>query len=162
MPYDNLPVALDGHPWLYLSTVFSLLLTLLLALEWLWRTCWAYFDQPYPLKHPRTVVRTVMLLLLLQLVTRIGPDVWAIMRWPKMSQSERIATAILDSRMDTSSFIWMGLAWLVWRLGEPFISYQLDKQPLPVHLWPTAAQMRRPLLICLGVFLIAFALTFLR
>lgn len=159
---DNLPAEYIGHPWLYLLTVFSLLLTLLLALEWTWRTVWSYFDVPRPIKHPYTVLRTVVLLLLVQLLVRLGPDVWLIMRWPRMTPAERLTTELIDSRLDTTSFIWMGAAWFIWRVAQPFVSYQLEKEPLPIHLWPTIGHIKRPLYIAVGVFLIAFALTFLR
>lgn len=158
----ELPAVYAGHQWLYLVTVFSLLLTLLLALEWLWRLVWQFFDRPFPLKHPATVVRLIILLFLVQLVTRMGPDVWLLMRWPKMGAAERVTTILVDSRMDTTSFVWMGLAWLLARLADPIIGYQLERQPLGVHLWPTAQQLKRPVYICIGVFLISFALTYLR
>lgn len=161
-PDIDLPAAFAGHAWLYLVTVFSLLLTLLLALEWTWRLLWSFVERPFGLKHPQTVVRLIILLFLIQLITRLGPDVWLVMRWPQMSGAERIATILVDSRMDTTSFVWMVLAWLLARLGEPYLGYQLEKQPLPVHLWPTGRQMKRPLYICFGVFLISFALTYLR
>jgi hypothetical protein len=158
----DLPPAFDGHPVLYMATVFSLLLVMLLALEWLWRITWSFFERPAPVKAPVTVLRVIFLLLLVGAVVRSGPDLWLIMRWPQLDGAERIALMDFDNRMDAGAFIFLSLAWLVGRLGEPMLTYQLEKRPLPVHLWPTWEQMKRPLKIGMGVFAIAFALTYLR
>lgn len=156
------PPGFEGHPALYLATLFSMMLTVLLSLEWIWRIVWSFFEKPHELKHPATVLRIVFLLLLAGILVRICPDVWLIMRYPVLRDAERIAIQTFDARLDATSFVFMSSAWLIARLGQPFVMYQLEKQPLPVHLWPSLRSLRRPLYIGLGVFAIAFALTFLR
>ncbi len=158
----NVPPAFVEYPLLYMGTVFSLLLAALLALEWLWRLAWAVFERPAPLKSPTTVVRLILALLLVGGLLRSGPDLWLLMRWPVLTPAERLGWEIFDSQLDSTVFIFFSVAWLAFRLGEPMISYQLEKQPLPVHLWPTWRQLLRPLKIGVGVFAIAFALTYLR
>jgi hypothetical protein len=54
------------------------------------------------------------------------------------------------------------MAWIASFLGAPMIMYQLERLPTPLHLFPTWEQAKRPAKIGLGVFAIAFALTFLR
>lgn len=159
---DNYPPGFDGHPLLYLITLFSMLLTVLLALEWLWRITWAFFERPFPLKHPASVHRIIFWSLMIGLLIRIGPDVWLLMRWPTLTVHGREQIQQIDGLLDATSFVWMSAAWLIARLGDPIMQYQLEKQPLPIHLWPTARQLKRPLYIGIGVFLISFALTFLR
>jgi hypothetical protein len=158
----DFPPGFTGHPLLYLLTLFSMMLTVLLALEWLWRIGWALVERPRPLKHPSTVLRMVFVFLLVGLLFRIGPDAWLLMRWAQTTPAGRLQLEHFDSMLDTTSFVWMSLAWLAARLGDPFVQFQLEKRPIPVHLWPTAQQLRRPLYIGLGVFLIACALTFMR
>lgn len=156
------PPGFEGHPWLYLATVFSMMFTVLLTFEWLWRTTWAFFERPWPLKHPATVLRLVLLLFMVGVLFRVCPDVWLLMRWPNLNGVERYGLQVLNARLDASSFLFMASSWMIARIGDPFVMFQLEKQPLPIHLWPTARAMRRPLYIGLGVFAIAFALTFLR
>lgn len=157
-----LPPGFEGYSALYLLAVFSLLLTLLLALEWLWRVAWSFFDAPRPLKHPQTVVRLVLLFLLLQLLVRLAPATWLLMRWPVLPTPERIALGVQVLRFDSLSFVLMAMAWLTARLGDPIINYHLEKQLVSVNLWPTKRQLRRPCYIMLGAFAVAFALTYLR
>lgn len=157
-----MPPAFVGHEPLYMLTVFSLLLVVLLALEWQWRLAWSFFERPAPLKSPTTVLRVVFVLLLTGLLVAKGPDLWLYMRWPVLNDAGRLGLEQLDARMDASAFIFLSLAWLLARLGDPMLQHQLEKQPLPIHLWPTWEQMKRPLKIGCGVFVIAFTLTYLR
>lgn len=159
---SDFPPGFEGHPLLYLVTLFSMMLTVLLGLEWLWRVCWAFFERPFPVKHPSTVLRLIFMLVLIGMLCRIGPDALLLMRWPVLSVHGRMEIQRLDAIMDSTSFVWMSLAWLVGRLGDPFLQIQLEKKPIPVHLWPTMRQLRRPAYIGMGVFAIAFALTYMR
>lgn len=158
----DMPPSFEGHPLLYMATVFSLLLVVLLALEWLWRIIWSFFERPATLKSPTTVLRVVFLFLLLGTLVRSGPDLWLLMRWPAIPWHERLALAHFDNQLDAGAFIFLSVAWLVGRVGEPMLTYQLEKMPLPVHLWPTWQQLKRPAKIGVGVLVIAFALTYLR
>jgi hypothetical protein len=159
---DRLPPSFAGEPWLYLATVFSLLLIVLLVLEWLWRLVWSFFETPVPFKSPSMVLRTMLVLLLTGALIRSGPDLYLLMAWDSITPPARQAIAVTDNQLDAIAFVFMSLAWLIARLGEPMVEYQLRKEPLPVHLWPTWKQLKRPLKIGVGVFAIAFALTFLK
>jgi len=158
----DMPPSFMQHPLLYMATVFSLLLVVLLALEWVWRLVWSFFERPAPLKSPTTVLRLIFLFLLAGALVRSGPDLWLLMRWPGIDEQERLALAYLDNQMDAGAFIFLSLAWLIARLGDPMLTYQLEKTPLPLHLWPTREQLKRPAKIGVGVLAIAFALTYLR
>lgn len=156
------PPGFESAPVLYLATVFSLILVMMLALEWTWRLIWSIFERPAPVKHPVTVFRIILLALLVGSIVRIAPDTWLLMRWPNLEPHERASIQLWDARLDAGAFIFMSLAWLTARLGDPFITFQLEKQPVPVHLWPTWRDLRRPMKIGVAVFAIAFALTYLR
>lgn len=158
----NMPPSFYGHPLLYMGTLFSLFLVVLLALEWLWRLAWSVVERPAPFKSPTSVLRLIFALLLTGALVRTGPDLWLLMRWPSVTPEHRLALAEFDNRMDAGAFIFLSAAWLFARLGDSMLTYQLEKSPLPVHLWPTWRQMVRPLKIGAGVLVIAFALTFLR
>jgi hypothetical protein len=157
-----MPPSFMEHPVLYMLTVFSLLLIVLLALEWLWRIVWCFFERPAPFKSPLNVLRMILALLLAGAVVRSGPDLLLLMAWPDISPAARLDLVVFDNRMDATAFIFLSGAWLIARLGDPMLTYQLEKRPLPVHLWPTWQQMKRPLKIGAGVAVIAFALTFLQ
>lgn len=155
------PPGLDG-PLIYLVTVWALMLGALLALEWLWRLAWSLFERPAPLRAPLTAVRVILLVLIAAGLIRTVPRLWLFMRWPILSPVERELVAVLSAQAEVAAVLLFSLAWLVAQLGEPMVKYQLEKQPLPLHLWPTWEQMKRPAKIGVGVFAIAFALTYLR
>lgn len=148
--------------WLYLTAVFFMLLGVLLALEWLWRLVWCLFERPAPLRSPHTAMRIVLIALLVGGVARVGPRLWLFMRWPTLTTPERADLYAMAAQSEIIAVAIFSVAWLLNLLGEPMITYQLEKQPLPLHLWPTWEQMKRPLKIGVGVFAIAFALTYLR
>lgn len=149
-------------PLLYMAAVGLLLLGVLLALEWLWRIVWSFFERPSPFRTPSTAVRVTLIILLVGGLVRAGPRLWLFMRWPQLTPAGREGIAELSAYMEITGVLLFSIAWLFAQLGEPMISHQLTKQPLPLHLWPTVDQLRRPAKIGLGVFAIAFALTYLR
>ena len=159
--YGGYPPGLS-NPLLYLSTVFALLLGLLLALEWLWRIVWSFSERRQPFRSPTTFVRMILIILLIGGVVRIGPRLWLFMRWPRLQISERTDLAQLSAQMEITAALLFTGAWLLAYIGGPLVSHQLEKEPLPLHLWPTFEQMKRPIKIGVGVFAIAFALTYLR
>jgi len=155
------PPGLDSAE-LYLAAVFFMMLGCLLALEWIWRTIWAIIERSAPLRSPATATRIVIVFLLAAALVRTGPRLWLFMRWPALSPAERADLYAMAAQSEILGVVLFSLAWLLALLGEPMIRYQLEKQPLPLHLWPTWEQMKRPLKIGVGVFAIAFALTYLR
>ncbi len=161
MTHAPYPPGLDG-PIVYLVTVWALMLGVLLALEWLWRLVWSLFERPAPLRAPLTAVRTIMIVLIGAGLIRTLPRLWLFMRWPVLGPAEREFIAMISARFEVAAVLMFSAAWLLAQLGEPMVKYQLEKQPLPLHLWPTWQQMKRPLKIGGGVFAIAFALTYLR
>ena len=153
--YDNTPQGMEGHPILYMITLFSLLLVTLLAMEWQWRLGWSILEDKLPAKHPGTAVRLILLFLLMSLLMRIIPDVIKLGLWQDLSPDGRMLLFEIDGAMDTFSFIPFSFAWLFAYLGGPMIVYQLRRFPLPLHLWPTLDKMKRPLKIGIGVMVIA-------
>lgn len=161
MMYGGYPPGLSD-PLLYLSTIFALLLGFLLSLEWLWRLTWSFFERPATLRSPVTFVRVVLVIMLIAGAVRIGPRLWLFMRWPRLGIEQRLDLAQLSGQMEITAVLFFVLAWLLAHVGEPLVRYQLEKEPLPLHLWPTFEQMKRPIKIGVGVFAIAFALTYMR
>lgn len=158
----DLPPPFVGQPLVFMVTLFSLLLVAMLTIEWLWRLGWSFVEQPAALKEPLTAQRLVLTLLLLAVLSRIGPDVVLMMVWHTESPAGRAAIYRIDAIMDSLAFAPFSLAWLVAYLTGPLIIHQLTKQPLPLHLWPSWVQMKRPAKIGAGVLAIAFALTYVR
>lgn len=160
--FAETPPGFEGLDFLYLSTLFSLLLVCLLTMEWMWRLVWSLIETPAPLRHPGTGVRWCIIFILLGGFIRLAPNVFWLMFWNEMSPRGRWWSMQADALLDTISFIPFSLAWLIGYLGGPMIVYQLNRQPLPMHLWPTADQIKRPLKIGVGVMGIAFAVVYLR
>lgn len=157
--YD-LPPGFEGQPLMYLFSLFSLLMITLLALEWFWRIAWGTWENPYPMNHPTTVLRFILMMIGVSVLMRVGPDIFRYALWRDLSPAGRFRAYEVDHLLDTLSFFPWSLGWLAGYLGMPMMHYQLDKQPLPMHLWPTAVQMRRPLKIGLGVLIISAAITY--
>jgi hypothetical protein len=155
------PPGIDG-PYFYLASVFALLLGMLLALEWLWRLAWSFVEAPASPKTPLTVLRGVFVILLGAAIIRMAPQLWLYMRWPALTPAGRTEIAAFGARADFTDVVLFTLAWLAFYLAGPMLTYQLRKEPLALHLWPAREQVKRPLKIGLGVFVIAFVLTFLR
>lgn len=155
------PPGLDSS-LLYLSAVFFLLLGTLLALEWLWRLGWSFIEHRQPWKSPATVVRLVLVVLLIAGLVRVVPHLWLFMRWPTLAPHERAEWLSAAAQGEIAGVALFTAAWFFGQLGEPMIKYQLAKEPLPLHLWPAREQLVRPLKIGMGVFAIAFAVTYLR
>ena len=158
---DTAP-SFHGRPFLYMFHVGSLLLTLLLALEWGWRLSWNMVEQKAKLTEPATAQRAMVLLLMIAVVLRLAPDLVLFAAWPDLSPDWRAFIAVADKRLDPAASFVFSLAWVASYLGAPMIVYQLRREPLPVHLIPTWAQAKRPLKIGAGAFAMAFALAFLR
>lgn len=155
-------VAFSHHPGFYLVTVFALILVTLLALEWIWRLVWCFFEEPRPLKHPSTILRVVHVLLLVSIIMRVGPGAVQLMTWKDASVADQHLLAAVNNISDALSILPFSIAWLIVVVSWPMLAYQLDKAPPPFHLWPTPSALKRPLKIGLGVFAIAAALTFLQ
>jgi hypothetical protein len=151
-----------GAPLLQMLTTFSALLVVLLALEWLWRTLWAMRESGSAIGSPSAAMRAMVGLLLVAALLRIGPDAILYASWPDLSPRWRYGIALWDKRLDAVAFAPFSLAWLVSYLGGPMVYYQLARLPLPLHLWPTWEQMKRPLKIGVGALALAFAFTYLR
>lgn len=155
------PPGLDS-PLLYMGAMFFMLLGVLLMLEWIWRLCWRFFERPAPLRSPETLVRSVLLVLLVAGVVRVAPRLWLFMKWPTLSPASRADLYAIAAYGEIAAVALFTGAWLVGSLAEPMVTYQLGRRPVPLHLWPTWEQLKRPLKIGAGVFAISFALTYLR
>lgn len=158
----DVPPSLYGRPLLQTITLFSLMLVTLLSLEWSWRLIWSFFEAPSPAKHPVQSLRVMLLLLLIGMLVRIVPDLVLMMSWHDIPPASREALAVLDKRLDSFSFLPFSMAWLISYLGGPMIFYQLQRQPIPLHLIPTRQQMKRPIKIGIGALALSLALTYLR
>lgn len=158
--YD-VPPGFEGQPILMMLTIFSLLMITLLSLEWMWRIAWGAHENPYPVQHPITVLRFILFCVAFQIVLRIGPDVIRFSMFKDLSPAWRHHLYTLDHILDVLSFFPLSLAWLVAFLTMDMLHYQLDKKPVPLHLWPTSRQLRRPLKIGAAVFAISAAIVYL-
>jgi hypothetical protein len=158
----DLPPAFEGQPLLYLVTVFAQMSVALLILEWLWRTAWAMKERPSGWKTPVTVSRVILMALLLTIAARGFGDLVFNMRYSELTPHGREVVATLDNQLEGLALLPFIFAWFLDRLGGGMIVYQLERLPIPLHLWPTWSQMRRPVKIGAGVFVLALTLTFLR
>lgn len=154
------PPGFEGEPFAYMLTLFSLIMICLLSLEWIWRIFWGIKEQPFPIKHPVTVLRIILLLTGFSILMRVGPDVLRYAMWKDLSSGGRLLAYRADHYMDMFSFFPFSIAWLVGYLTMDLLHYQLDKRPIPMHLWPTWSQMKRPMKIGAAVLVISAAITF--
>jgi hypothetical protein len=155
----DVPPGFEHEPWLYMLTLFSLIMINLLALEWMWRIAWGAVERPHPIQHPITVLRTILFLTALQIVLRVGPDVVRFSLWYQLTPSSRFIAYQIDHYLDILSFFPFSVAWLIAYLTMDLLHYQLDKKPIPMHLWPTPSQLQRPLKIGVAVMIISAAIT---
>jgi hypothetical protein len=160
--HGEVPPSLVGVQLLYLAVLWSLLMITLLALEWLWRTAWGLIEDRQAIKHPVTAVRVGTIFLLVSVLMRIGPDVVLFASWPDLSPAWRYWISVFDKQLETVSFFPFSLAWLCSHLGGPMVLYQLRRDPIPLNLWPTWQQFKRPLKIGGGVTALAFVLVYAR
>lgn len=158
----ELPPAFEGQPWLYLFTMFAQMAVALLVLEWLWRLAWSMYEQPARFRTPLNISRVILILLLFSMTCRGAGDLVFNMRYADLSPAARHWLADVDSELDGFALVPFIMAWLLDRLAGGMITFQLARLPLPMHLWPSWRQMKRPVQIGVGVFVMAFALTFLR
>jgi hypothetical protein len=119
-------------------------------------------ERRFPYQHPSSVARVILMSLLVSIVLRAGPDILSLMLWGDMSPAERLTLLKMDGYLDTVSFVPFGVAWVTAFLGGPILMYQLERHPLPLHLWPTWRQVRRPMKIGLAVLAISVATTLFR
>lgn len=160
---SDIPPAFIGQPpILYMVAIFSLFMTVLLAAEWLWRNVWALFERPQPLKTPLTAVRVLLISMLSAVIIRVGPDVVLFGAWQDMTPAMRWQVSVTDKMLDVFAFLPFSFAWLISYLGGPIIFYQLEREPLPLHLLPTLKQLARPLKIAAAVLFISAVLVFAR
>lgn len=156
------PPSFDGDGLSYMWAVFGLMTVVLLCSEWLWRTLWAFRELPRPIRHPLTVLRSILSLLLFAILLGAVPDLILIMMWPELSPAAREMISVIDRRLDGCIGPVILLAWLISRLGTPMVEYQLIRLPVPINLWPDWAALRRPVWIGFLVLLVSAAVTFLR
>jgi hypothetical protein len=157
---SSVPPGFESQPVVYMLDLFSLMMVSLLCMEWVWRIAWGAYERPHPLKHPITVLRIILLGVALSILMRIGPDVVRFAGWRDLSPYARYLSYQIDHYLDVVSFFPFSLSWLVGYLTMDMIHFQLDRRPLPMHLWPTLHQMARPLKIGVAVFAISAAITY--
>lgn len=160
--FEHVPPVFMGKPGLYMATLASFLLVSLLCLEWIWRLIWSMIERPAKWREPAHAARTIHLLLVVSIFFRVTPYLVLLMAWPDMSPPHRLLLSQVETACRDVSLIPFAIAWLFADLSGAMITYQLRREPIPLHLWPTWQQAKRPLKIGLGVTAIAFALTYLR
>lgn len=159
---QSLPPSFQGDTFSYAMSVTGLMIVFLLSAEWLWRVLWSMRESPRELRHPITISRTVLALLLASVLMRVTCDVVLTLAWPELSAEQRLSWAWTDRLMDGLSAGPTALAWLVAVLGGPMVDWQLMRRPVPINLWPSWRQVRRPALIAAWVVGIAFTVAYLR
>ncbi len=162
MEASDFPPGFEGHPLLFMAATFGHLIVVLFALEWGWRIIWQMCERPVAFRTPLTVIRLIILCLLVGALFSRAPDAIILMSWADIEPSSRERLQNIDAALDALGLIPFGLAWMLGYIGWPLMTYQLTREPLPVHLWPTRQQMVRPAKIGAGVFALAFALAYLR
>lgn len=156
----TIPLSFNGNRWLYLCTVLSLSLTVLMALEWLWRIVWSAIEKPARLLSEVTVIRLLHGLLLSTVVVGAGPDLWLLSRWRDMSPGERSVVTLIDHWFDLGTALPFGLAWLLSLTAAHSFAPSIAARALTVETWPFRDDWRRVGTIFTGCLAIASALTF--
>lgn len=161
--YEAIPPSVAGAPWAYTAAVFALMSITVLCLEWLWRLTWSLTveDRRGP-THPLTLGRVIIWLLLANVLLGCVGDLLLLMLWPEVSPVTRLTLSSLDRMLDSLCLPFFFMAWLIGLLGGPMIDWQLARLPIPVNVWPTLAQIRRPLFIGGLVLGISMTVTLLR
>lgn len=159
--YDT-PAAVIGRPLLEAGTLFAYILITMLALNWAWRQVWALCEGPATLRDPGASIRWTILLLLLSALLRVVPDTVLAMSWAELTPRGRYDISTWDRVADIVSAVPFVAAWGAAYIGGPMVFFQLRREPLPLHLFPTWRQSQRPLKIALACLVLALALTFLR
>ena len=159
---QHLPPAFDGNSFVYAASVFGLMTVFLLASEWLWRVAWSFRERPKEMRHPVTITRCILFCLLLGILMRVTGDVVLTMAWPELTPNQRLWVAWCDRLMDAMSATPMFIAWLWSILGGAMIDWQLARLPIPINLWPTWHDLRRPATIGVLVLGISLSVTYLR
>lgn len=160
--YSEAMPSIAGHPFLEAGVLFSLILLSCLASEWLWRTAWSLKEQSGSIKDPATALRWAFFFLLVSVLLRVLPDTVQAMTWREAEPQTRFLIAMWDKRLDFISVAPFLVAWAIAYLGGPMLLYQLRREPLPLHLWPTRRQVSRPAKIACACLALALALTYLR
>lgn len=156
------PASFQGDRWAYAFSVFGLFATALLAMEWLWRILWAFREEGMPFKHPLTLSRVVIALLLIGMLIRITPDVLLVMLWPEISPHTRAAIAFYDRVFDGLAIVPVTMAWYVGIMGAGLIEWQLARLPIREDMWPTRDKVKRSIQIGAGCLIIALTLAFVQ
>lgn len=161
-PELALPPAFAGNSAAFAIALFFQMMTALLAIEWTWRTAWAINEHRHPLMHPATMLRVITLLVLVSFLMLVIPVLVFNMRYPELSAAGRLDMNTVRAWSTSLALVPFSAAWLIDRLTGGMIVYQLERRPLPLHLWPTWRHMRKPLKLGVGVAFLAAALAFLR
>lgn len=156
------PPSFAGDRFAYAFSIFGLLGSALLALEWMVRIIRSARADPHPVRDPLTIVRLIMFALLFSTLLRVSGDVLLIMFWPEVTPATRAMIARTDRIMDGVSVFPMTFAWLVGLFGAAVLEFQLVKQPIPADLWPSFRRIKRPLAMGGMILAIALTLAFLR
>lgn len=153
------PASVQANPTILMFSIFGLLGGSVLALETIWRIAGAMKHDPYPKRHPVTAHRRMWLCAMISLLCFIGPDAVVFMAWPDVAPSTRYAFSLINRSLDFAAMFPLCLAWLLGIYAQPTIDYQMRREPLPTHLWPTWRQLRRPLWIGLLLLLVSMGLS---
>lgn len=160
--YQPLPTAVTDDPLGYAWSLFGLMIVTFVFLQWTYSSTWRMVRYPEVYNHPRTVWRLFLLLTGISGVLRNGPDVLLWGLWTVCSPETRHWLSHWNRVLDGVSgpFQVAAAALLGW--GVSVIEFQLGKQPIPVHLYPTWERMARPLSLLVGTMGLCLAIAFLR
>lgn len=139
----------DGQGWLVVLNWFVMtagfFLAVMLAGKLAW-DLWAcrHFDR---WREPATVLRRIFLYLSLAAVLRFGAEAASLWGWNPNDPSATLAAAQAKRLLDPVSAT---LAWVAF--GTFFLAYrslveQLRKRPLPLRMWATIPQLKKPAIV---------------
>lgn len=158
--YAARPASVVANPTLLAFSIFGLLGGALLSLDSIWQNVHQLIEDPHSRRHPLTIHRARIALSALGVLLFIGPDAIQFTAWPDVAPATRYAMGIVNRYLDSVAIVPFTLGWALGIYAGPTISYQLDREPIPVNLWPSWHDLRRPLWIATLLACASVALSF--
>jgi hypothetical protein len=150
-PMTVAPPSFDGHGWLVVINlagftsgfIISLMLALKMARDiWLNRAC----DKFY---HPVTVWRAFGGTVSLAMSVRFGPAAMVLWGWDPTRPSSTAWLLTLQRLTDPVAFTLGLLALAMFEISGKGMANHLKRRPLPMRLWASREQLKRPACIVL-------------
>jgi hypothetical protein len=156
------PPSLADRPILAMATITALLFGTLMLTQWAQRLARATVRDSLPWRHPLTIQRSVVLLLLGAMIVQAIPRIVQVMCYASLSPDMRDYIAASSWSVTILWATIIGAAWLFSQRGDALVTFQLRRVPTPNMLAQLQGERPKAVRVLLMVMLIAFATTFIR